>query len=102
MSITFHQDIEVASGEPIVIAGTLYDATGQLLDLTNAVLNWGLLDPNGMPVQLNAAITKTDAAHGAIQVEIPANQTALDPGRYTDSLRVTDGPHRDLFWTATF
>jgi hypothetical protein len=33
-----------------------------------------------------------------IQVNIPRNYTALDPGRYTDALQVTAGMNKDIFW----
>jgi len=96
MAITYHPDIEVASGTPVVINGTLYDAAGNLLDITNASLSWGLLDPDGNPVQLDVTVTKTDAPNGVIQVAVPA--TALPPGRYTDALQATEGVNKELFW----
>ena len=96
MAITYHSDIEVVSGTPVVINGTLYDATGNLLDITNATLSWGLLDPSGNPVQLDVTITKTDAPNGVIQVAVPA--TALPVGRYTDGLQATEGVNKELFW----
>ncbi len=96
MPITYHPDVEVVSGMPITISGTLYDATGNLLDVTNATLSWGLLDPDGNPVQLDVTITKTDAPNGVIQVAVPA--TALDPGRYTNTLQATEGVNKELFW----
>src|SRR6478609_4390205 len=96
MPITYHPDVEVVSGMPITISGTLYDATGNLLDITNASLSWGLLDPDGNPVRLDVTITKTDAPNGVIQVAVPA--TALPVGRYTDSLQATEGVNKELFW----
>jgi hypothetical protein len=94
--LTYHSEIEVTSGTPITINGTLCDAAGNLLDVTNATLAWGLLDPDGNPVTPDATITKTDAVNGVIQVEVPA--TALPPGRYTDSLQATEGAKKELFW----
>ena len=99
MSITYHDDIEVASGEPIVIAGSLLDANGQPFDVTNCTLAFALLDPDGAPVApLNATISKTDPTNGVIRIEIPAAYTALPPGRYTDGLSVTEGLSTEVFW----
>jgi hypothetical protein len=97
--LIYHPDISTVSGTPIVINGTLYDAAGNLLDLTNATLAWGLLDPDGNPVApLSATISKTDPANGAISIEVPATYTALQPGRYTDALEVTEGMNTEVFW----
>jgi hypothetical protein len=100
MAITYHPDIEVVAGMPVVISGVLLDATGQPLDITNAQLAWGLLDPNGNPVTpLSVSITKTDAVNGKIQIEIPP--MPMPPGRYTDALQVTEGMNEELFWTGS-
>ena len=96
MAITYHPDVEVVSGMPITISGTLYEAAGNLLDITNTSLSWGLLDPDGNPVPLDVTVTKTDAPNGVIQVAVPA--TALPPGRYTDALQATEGVNKELFW----
>jgi hypothetical protein len=98
MSVTYHPDVEVMAGVSWTIAGTLYDATGKLFDITNATLAWGLLDPNAVPVPLAASISKTDAVNGGIQINIDANATILAPGRYTDALQVTEGAGTDVFW----
>jgi hypothetical protein len=96
----YHPDVEVVSGTPIVINGILYDAAGNLLDVTNCTLAWGLLDPDGNPVSpLAVTISKTDPVNGAISIEVPATYTDLRPGRYTDALQVTAGMSTDLFWT---
>jgi len=86
------------AGTPWTIAGTVYDAQGNLLDVTNAQLAWCLLDPNGNPVPQVVTITKTDPTHGAIEISVAATDTALDPGRYTDALQVREGTSTELFW----
>ena len=99
--VTYHSDIEVAAGVPWTIAGTLFDRTGQLLDVTNCDLAWALLDPDGNPVlptDLNVTISKSDPINGAIQINVPIEYTSLRPGRYTDVLQVTAGASTDVFW----
>jgi hypothetical protein len=99
MAITFHPDIEIASGEPITIKGLLVDANGQPVDVTNCTLAFALLDHDGAPVApLNVTISKTDPTNGVISIEIPAAYTALPPGRYTDGLQVTEGMSTEVFW----
>ena len=94
----YHPNVNVRAGTPWTIAGTLYDAQGNLLDVTNAQLAWCLLDPNGNPVPQVATITKTDPTHGAIEINVAATDTALNPGRYTDALQVKEGTNTELFW----
>jgi hypothetical protein len=101
MPVTYHPDIDIVSGTDWTIAGTLYDATGKLLDVTNCTLAWVLLDPDGNPVlptDLNITISKTDPINGAIQVNVPNAYTYLRPCRYTDVLQVTEGTSTDVFW----
>jgi hypothetical protein len=101
VAVVYHPDIDVVSGADWTIAGTLYDASGALLDVTNATLAFTLLDMNGEPVDginANASVSKTNATQGAIQIEIPSQYTTLVPGRYTDALQVTEGASRDIFW----
>jgi hypothetical protein len=99
MPTTYHPDIDVIAATPWTIAGTLYDATGKLLDVTNCTLSWVLLDFDAQPVETSASITKTDPANGSITIEIPSTYTDLPPGRYTDTLQVIAGVSKDVFWT---
>jgi hypothetical protein len=85
-----HEPIEVIAGETWDIPGSLQDANGVPIDLTGAALEWALVDSGGNPVAITAEVTVTDAARGAICIGLSANETAgLDPGYYTDGLRVT-------------
>ncbi len=85
-----HEPIEVIAGEIWDIPGSLQDANGGPIDLTGAALEWALVDSGGNPVVIAAEVTVTDAARGAICISISANDTAgLDPGYYSDGLRVT-------------
>src|SRR6516162_769007 len=84
-----HGLVELVAGDPWEIPGTLTDATGQPLDLTNAQFEWVLVDTGGNPITLAAEVDLMDAAAGAIGIYVPAGDTAgLDPGYYTDALRV--------------
>jgi hypothetical protein len=97
MPLTYHPDIELMAGLPWTIGGTLYDANGNLLDVTNCAFVWALLDPDGNPV-MHVSITKTDPSNGAIQISVASAYTALNPGRSTDALQVTEGASTGLFW----
>jgi hypothetical protein len=85
-----HEPIEVIAGEPWDIPGTLLDPNRAPIDLTGATLEWVLVDSGGNPVAIAAEVTVTDAASGEICISVSADDTAgLDPGHYTDGLRVT-------------
>jgi hypothetical protein len=97
--LSYHDPVDVIAATPWTIAGTLYDAAGKIFDVTNCTLAWALLDPNGNPVPIpTASISKTDPVNGAIEVAVAKTDTALDPGRYTDALQVTEGASKDVFW----
>lgn len=101
MPVTYHPDIDVVSGTDWTIAGTIYDASGKLLDVTNCDLAWVLLDPDGnpiLPTDLNVTISKSDPINGAILINVPIQYTYLRPGRYTDVLQITQGMSTDVFW----
>jgi hypothetical protein len=101
MSVSYHADVELMAGLPWLINGTLYDANGNPFDVSNCSFVRALLDPSGnpvLPLDDNVLISKTDPTNGGIQISIPAQYTALDPGRYTDALRVTEGNSSDVFW----
>jgi hypothetical protein len=38
------------------------------------------------------------ATRSRLTIEIAKTDTALDPGRYTDALAVTEGTNTDVFW----
>jgi hypothetical protein len=72
-----------------------------LFDVTNCILTWALLDPDGNPlssVNGSYTINKTDPTNGGIQITVPREYTALDPGRYTDALQVVEGASKGIFW----
>jgi hypothetical protein len=102
--ISYHPDVEVRAGLPLVLNGTLLDGTGQPFDCTSATLTWALLDPDGSPaVPVNAVtITKTAPTSGGIQISVPKEAMALPVGRYTDCLSVQSGALKQNFWTALF
>ena len=53
-------------------------------------MQWVLVDSGGNPVALTAEVNVTNAARGAICISLAASDTAgLDPGYYSDGLRVT-------------
>jgi len=98
MATTYHRDVDLVAGTAWTIHGTLYDAQGNLLDVTNCQLAWYLLDPDGNPVPTTPTITKTDPLSGAISIEVAKSDAALPVGRYTDALQVVSGPLKDVFW----
>jgi hypothetical protein len=98
MPITYHSDLQVRAGVTWTINGTLFDAAGKLLDVTNCTLSWCLLDTNGNPMAITATIAKTDPVNGAISITIDKTDTALDPGRLTDALQVVEGANKGVFW----
>jgi len=49
-----------------------------------------------LPATANAAVTKTDPTNGGIHVTVGRAFTALDPGRYTDSLQGVSGSLKDI------
>ena len=68
----------------------MLDANGSPIDLTGATLEWVLVDSGSNPTAIAAEVTVIDAATGAICISVGASDTAgLDPGYYSDSLRVT-------------
>jgi hypothetical protein len=86
---THHGLIELVAGDPWEIPGTLTDDNGQPLDLTNAQFEWALVDTGRNPITLAAAVDVIDAAAGVLGIYVRASDTAgLDPGYYTDALRV--------------
>ena len=86
---THHGLIELIAGDPWEIPGTLTDINGNPLELTNAQFEWVLVDTGDNPIALGAEVDVMDAATGAIGIYVPASDTAgLDPGYYTDALRV--------------
>jgi hypothetical protein len=97
---TPHPDLSLVAGDDWAVAGTLLDTAGQPLDLTDATLEWTLISPDGavaasFPGSAEIAIWEPFAS-GAITIILRSDITeGLDPGRYSDRLRVTiDGSCR--------
>ena len=91
MPVPHHPDLELMPSNDWVIPFALTDINGGPLDLTNASLQWILLDPDGNQVAIAPQIT-TDSPATAGTGAIAVNETvttSLAPGRYTDSLRVS-------------
>jgi hypothetical protein len=94
-----HEPIEVIAGEPWEIPGTLLHPNGSPIDLTGTTLEWALIDSGGNPVAMTAQVIVTDAAAGAICISVSGSDTAgLDPGYYTDGLRVKSPGSEQLTW----
>jgi hypothetical protein len=91
MAVPHHVDIELVPGDDWLIPGLLTDITGAPLDLTAATLEWMLLDPDGNQVTTDATITTVSpSTSGQINILVPNSVTVdLNPGRYSDALRVT-------------
>jgi hypothetical protein len=99
---THHDPIELLAGDDWEIPGALLDDNGNPLDLSNAEFEWVLVDRGGNPITLAAEVEVTDPAEGAINIMVLASDTAgLDPGFYTDALRVEfPTPGRSTVWHA--
>ena len=81
------------------IAGTLLDATGDPLDLSNATLTWTLIGPAGLPVLQNGDASITVTGIGTINIAVHHTATAtLECGRYIDALQVTIGDVVSPLW----
>jgi len=79
------------AGEEWWIVGTLLDREGSPLDLTDASIEWTLLDESGASVGASATTTVLDPpTAGIIHINLAAATTAaLAPGYYTDKLQIT-------------
>jgi len=99
--ITYHPDVEVRAGLPLVLNGTLLDGTASPSTAPGPTLTWALLDPDGNPaVPVNAVtITKSAPTSGGFQISVPKEAMALPVGRYTDCLSVQSGALKQNFWT---
>jgi hypothetical protein len=100
MPVPHHADLELMPGDDWVIPFVLTDVNGSPLDLTNATLQFTLLDPDGNKTIVDPLITidepKTKGT-GAIAVNNTVT-TNLSPGRYTDALRVTIADAQSTVW----
>jgi hypothetical protein len=98
-----HAPIEVRSGDSWAIPGTLIDIGGGPLDLTDAVLEWTLLGPDGLVALPPGSATITvlgDPEDGQLVISLEPGVTApLESGTYSDALRITvAGGARITMW----
>jgi len=102
MTISHHDPAELMAATDWGIDGTLLDADGNPLDLTNATLQWTLIEPQGLPVLHNgdATITIVGApTAGSIHISVHHTVNAqLAAGRYIDALQLTIGDAVSLLW----
>lgn len=103
MAITHHDDLELFAGDDWSIVGVLLDVNGSALDLTEATLEWTLIDPTGAQVanvQGSVSITvMAPPTNGQVTIRVPAvNTEPLTAGRYHDALRVSLGNRASLYW----
>lgn len=99
-----HQPISRRRGDTWRINGTMLDEYGAPIDLSDAVVEWALVDREWKQVLLlstaSGGIVVTDAAAGRVRITIPKAETAkLAPGRYQDQARVSTGGEADTMWT---
>jgi hypothetical protein len=82
---------KLLAGEDWCIVGTLLNRDGNPPDLTDALIEWTLLDQSGAPVGASTISAVLDPpSAGIVLVNLAAATTAaLAPGYYTDELRVT-------------
>jgi hypothetical protein len=104
MTITHHDDIELAAGDEWEIAGTLLDETGAPLNLDASVnLGWTLLGRDGNQVEGIAGAATLErldpVSDGKILIIVPDEFTrTLEPGRYMDAVRAWVGDAPALQW----
>ena len=78
MPVSHHADLELMPGDDWVIPFALTDINGGPLDLTDATLQWTLLDPDGNQIVVDPHITTdnpTTTGTGAIAVNKPSPPT---------------------------
>lgn len=103
MPVTHHEDLEVVAGDDWAIDGTLLNADGSVTDLTTAsAVYWTLLGSDGYPIlsadQATVAIIDPPSS-GVVRISVSkAVTTGLDPGRYTDAIRVVGISLTATFW----
>jgi hypothetical protein len=103
MPVTHHVDLEVVAGDDWVIDGTLLNADGSTTDLSTAnAVYWTLLGPDGYPIlstnQATVAIVDPPSS-GTVRISVSSSVTSgLDPGRYTDAIRVVGASLTAMFW----
>jgi hypothetical protein len=103
MPVTHHDDLEVVAGDDWVIDGSLLNEDGSVTDLSTAsAVYWTLLGPDGYPIlsadQATVAIVDP-ASSGTVRISVSKTvTTGLDPGRYTDAIRVVGVSLTATFW----
>jgi hypothetical protein len=86
---SLHPDFKLVASDTWNITGVLRDIDGTALDVSGAVLEWLLVDPDGVVARSFPGLAEvTVQGLGAITISLAADATDLPPGRYTDALRV--------------
>jgi hypothetical protein len=103
MPVTHHDDLQVVAGDDWVIDGTLINEDGSATDLSNAqAVYWTLLGPDGYPILSGdqATVDIVDPPNtGTVRISVGKSVTSgLDPGRYTDAIRVVGATLTATFW----
>lgn len=99
-----HADVELVIGDEWQISGTLLGADNAPLDIVTdgSPLDWILLGPDGARVPgLEAVIIDRilPASTGRLVITMPESLTkTLDPGRYTDAVRLWVGGAPSQMW----
>src|SRR5262245_41576808 len=86
------------------IDGTLLDANGQPLDLSNATLMWMVIEPQGgagaRERRRHRRGRRGSHRRAEVHISVHHDQTALrEAGRYLDALQVTIGDVVSPLWT---
>jgi len=99
--LVYHPDTELMAATDWGIDGTLLDADGNPLDLSDATLTWTLIGPQGTPVLADgdATVAVVDPTAGTIHIAVHHDKTAqLEVGRYIDALQLTVGDAVSPLW----
>jgi hypothetical protein len=98
-----HDDLALVAGDDWVIPGVLLDDNNNPLDLTNAALEWALIDPQGKMTTVARSISINDPpSAGLVSIKVPRAASApLAAGRFHDALRVLIADAAETYWLGT-
>ena len=93
MPLTSHDYVEMRAGDDWTIQATLLNPDGSPYNLTNALLEWILIGPDGQGAITSGytvSVVGSDPTQGLAVIQVSSALTGpLEAGYYMDSLRAT-------------